>query len=37
MVEVNARGLEMAEVKALVGKLDLAKLESMKGEGKKPS
>lgn len=37
MVEVNARGLEMAELKALVGKLDLAKLESMKGEGKKPS
>lgn len=35
MVEVDARGVDMADVKALLGKVDIAKLESMKTEGKK--
>jgi hypothetical protein len=35
LVEVDARGLDMKEVKALVGKLDLARLEAMREEGKK--
>jgi hypothetical protein len=35
LVEVDARGLEMNEVKALLSKIDLGKLESMKEEGKK--
>ncbi len=35
MVQVDARGVDMNDVKALVGKIDIAKLESMKGEGKK--
>ncbi len=35
MVEVNAHGVEMNEIKALLAKIDLAKLEAMKGEGKK--
>jgi hypothetical protein len=35
LVEVDARGMEMSEVKALVGKLDLSKLEAMREEGKK--
>ena len=37
MVEVNAEGVEMNDVKALLGKIDVAKLEAMKGEGKKAS
>ena len=35
MVEIEARGLEMNDVKALLSKIDIAKLESMKGDGKK--
>ena len=35
MVEVDARGVDMNDVKALIGKIDIAKLESMKGDGKK--
>jgi hypothetical protein len=35
MVEVDARGVEMNEVKALLSKIDVAKLESMKADGKK--
>jgi hypothetical protein len=35
MVEINANGVDMNEVKGLVSKIDLAKLEAMKGEGKK--
>jgi hypothetical protein len=35
LVEVESKGLEMSEVKALVNKLDLAKLESLREEGKK--
>ncbi len=35
LVEVDARGLEMHEVKALLSTLDIGKLESMKEEGKK--
>lgn len=35
MVEVDARGVDMNDVKALVSKIDIAKLESMKGDGKK--
>lgn len=35
LVEVETKGLEMNEVKALVNKLDLAKLESLREEGKK--
>lgn len=35
MVEVNANGVEMNDVKALLAKVDIAKLESMKGDGKK--
>ena len=35
MVEVNAEGVEMNDVKSLLGKIDVAKLEAMKGEGKK--
>jgi hypothetical protein len=35
MVQIDARGVEMTEVKALLGKMDMAKLEAMKGEGKK--
>ena len=35
MVEVEARGLDMNDVKALLNKIDIAKLESMKGDGKK--
>lgn len=35
MVEVNAEGVEMNDVKSLLGKIDVAKLEAMKGEGRK--
>lgn len=35
MVEIDARGVEMADIKSLIGKIDVAKLEAMKGEGKK--
>jgi len=35
MVEVDARGVEMADIKALIGKVDFSKLEAMKEEGKK--
>jgi len=35
MVEVNANGVDMNDVKALVNKIDLGKLEAMKAEGKK--
>ncbi len=35
MVEVDAEGVEMSDVKTLLGKIDVAKLEAMKGEGKK--
>ena len=35
MVDVDAQGIEMADVKSLLGKIDLAKLEAMKGDGKK--
>lgn len=35
MVEVAAEGIEMSDVKALISKIDVAKLESMKGDGKK--
>ena len=36
MVEVDAHGVSMNDVKALVSKIDVAKLEAMKGDGKKP-
>ncbi len=35
MVEVDANGIEMSDVKSLVSKIDVAKLEAMKGDGKK--
>ena len=35
MVEVDARGVDMSDVKALLSKVDIAKLESMKADGKK--
>ncbi len=35
MVEVAAEGIEMSDVKSLVNKIDIAKLEAMKGDGKK--
>ena len=35
MVDVDGQGLDMEQVKLLVGKIDIAKLESMKSEGKK--
>jgi hypothetical protein len=35
LVEVDAHGIEMKDVKALLAKIDVAKLEAMKGEGKK--
>ena len=35
MVEVEARGVDIDDVKALLSKIDIAKLESMKGDGKK--
>lgn len=35
MVQVDARGVEMNDVKALLGKVDVAKLEAMKNDGKK--
>ena len=35
MVEVDAHGIEMSEVKLLINKIDVAKLEVMKGEGRK--
>jgi len=35
MVEINAEGVEMNDVKSLLGKIDVARLEAMKGEGKK--
>ncbi len=35
MVEVDARGVDVNDVKALLAKIDVAKLESMKGDGKK--
>jgi hypothetical protein len=35
LVEVDARGMEMSEVKSLISKMDIAKLEAMKNEGKK--
>ncbi len=35
MVEVDAHGVEMNDVKSLLGKIDVSKLEAMKAEGKK--
>jgi hypothetical protein len=35
MVEVDARGVDMNDVKALITKIDIAKLEAMKADGKK--
>ena len=35
MVEVDANGVDMNDVKALLAKVDVAKLEAMKGDGKK--
>ncbi len=35
MVDVDAQGIEMNELKSLIGKIDIARLESLKGEGKK--
>ena len=35
MVDVDAQGIEMNDVKSLIGKIDVAKLEAMKSEGKK--
>lgn len=35
MVDVDANGIEMNDVKSLIGKIDIAKLEAMKSEGKK--
>ena len=35
MVEVEARGLDMNDVKALLSKIDIARLDSMKDDGKK--
>ena len=35
MVEVNAEGIEMNDVKSLISKIDVAKLEAMKVDGKK--
>ncbi len=35
MVEVDARGVDVNEAKALLSKIDIAKLESMKADGKK--
>ena len=35
MVDVDAQGIEMNEVKSLIGKIDVAKLEAMKSDGKK--
>ena len=35
MVEISAEGVEMGDVKALLGRIDVAKLEAMKGEGKR--
>ena len=35
MVDVDAQGIEINEVKSLIGKIDVAKLEAMKSDGKK--
>ena len=35
MVQVDTRGVDMNDVKTLLSKIDIAKLESMKTEGKK--
>lgn len=35
MVDVDAQGIEMTDVKSLIRKIDVAKLEAMKGDGKK--
>lgn len=35
LVEVDARGVDMNDVKALLTRIDIAKLEAMKGDGKK--
>ena len=35
MVDVDAQGVEMNDVKSLIGKIDVAKLEAMKSDGKK--
>ena len=35
MVDVDAQGIEMNDVKSLISKIDVAKLEAMKGDGKK--
>jgi len=35
MVDVDAQGMEMNDVKSLIGKIDVAKLEAMKTDGKK--
>ena len=35
MVDVDAQGIEMNDVKSLIGKIDVAKLEAMKSDGKK--
>lgn len=37
MVEISAEGVEMSDVKGLLGRIDVAKLEAMKGEGRKPT
>ena len=35
MIEIDARGVDTNDVKALLTQIDIAKLESMKGDGKK--
>jgi hypothetical protein len=35
LVEVDARGMDMSEVKSLISKMDIPKLEAMKSEGQK--
>ncbi|MEO7255572.1 MAG: hypothetical protein ABIZ64_15200, partial [Casimicrobium sp.] len=35
MVDVDAQGIEMNDVKSLISKIDISKLEAMKGDGKK--
>ena len=35
MIEVDARGVDMNDVKALISKIDVAKLESMRSDGKR--
>ena len=35
MVDLDAQGIEMSDVKSLINKVDVARLEAMKGDGKK--